>query len=190
MKTLKTNRVLLVSSILAVLVACKVENPEYNPEVKSNLAAPTHGGNILVELHEKDEFKQYNLLGSTVGDDGGESLAKDTDGDYLFVTDIDMTSSGDRTNDIGSDGVIIQGNKVAIRPSSIMPNLDSGETHTVVLNYNISDGVNKTPRVATFIVTGEDFAPVITGDLIGNYTTIDGASVLDGLKNVTDADNE
>ncbi|MBU2918836.1 hypothetical protein KO505_12845 [Psychrosphaera sp. F3M07] len=190
MKTIKTNRVLLVSSILAALAGCNVENPEYDPEAMGNSVAPTHGGDIVVDIHEKNVFKQYNLLGSIAGENTGESIAKDADGNYLSVTDITITTSGDRIEDIGSDGILIQGNTVGVRALDIAPNLDTDETHTVVLTYNITDGVNKTPRTATFNITGEDFAPVITGGLLGNFTRDAGASVLDGLKNVTDADNE
>ncbi|NVK26102.1 MAG: hypothetical protein HWE10_14330 [Gammaproteobacteria bacterium] len=190
MKTLKTSRALLVSSILTALAGCEIENPDYTPETQANNNAPTHGGDIVLAYHEKDAFKQVDLLGTITGISAGDTAAKDADGNFLTVTDIVITPSGDRVDDIAGAGVEVQGNKIGIRPLDIAPNLDTGETYTVAVNFNISDGQNKTPRMATFTFTGEDFAPVIVGDAIGNFTRDAGASSIDLLDGVTDADEE
>lgn len=155
-----------------------------------NTAAPVHGGDIALTFHEKALYSQVDLLGNTAGASSGAGIATDADGDYLTVTDVVVSTSGDRVDDIAGLGIEIQGNKLGVRPLDIAPNLDMDETYTVEVNFNISDGVNKTPRMATLTFTGEDFAPVITGDLVSNLTREAPITSLDLLTNVVDADGE
>lgn len=317
MKTFKKSRVLLVSSILAAIAGCDVENPDYTPEQKANTSSPQHGGPIAIKMHEKDGYKLVNLLGnykgadnsidangdgafvnvdhngdgeiknvdrngdgmidnvdrngdgviadvdvnadgviadfdlngdgvSTIQDANGDGVfanvdvngdgefldtdvngdgtianldtdddgvldhfeteveveveieaeveqelaAKDADGEPLTVVDLVVTRSGDRIDDIGSLGVDLLGNKVGLRPYEIAPLLDTGESHTITVDYAISDGTNKVARQLTVEIEGEDFAPEFTGNLIGNFTRDAGSSNLDGLKNVVDLDEE
>lgn len=188
MKTFKSSKMLLASSVILALSGCGSE--DYTPAAKANNTAPTHGGDISIALHEKDALMFVNLLGTPLGASSGEGVATDADGNYLSVTDVSIQTSGSRVDDIAELGAELNGNQIAIRPSAIEPLLDTDETHTIVVNYNIFDGKNKTPRTATFTFTGEDFAPEAVGDLVGNFTKDAGTGVLNLLTNVTDADEE
>lgn len=188
MKTFKSSKILLASSIMLALSGCGSEN--FTPETKVNNNAPTHGGDINIALHEKEDLRFVNLLGTPSGAASGDGVAADADGSYLSVTDVTIQASGPKADDIAALGAELNGNQIAIRPLAIAPLLDSNETHTIVVNYNISDGQNKTPRTATFTFTGEDFAPEVAGDLISNYTKDAGTATLNLFTNVTDADLE
>lgn len=116
--------------------------------------------------------------------------ARDADGDTLNVVDVVITREGDRIDDIGDLGVQVLGNKIGVRPLDIAPYLDTDEVHNVTVSYNITDGESKVPRTFTFSVEGEDFAPEVVGDLVGNYVRDAGVETLDLLRLVTDADGE
>ena len=188
MKTFNSSKLLLASSVILALSGCGSES--FTPEIKANNAAPTHGGDINVAFHEKDAIMFVNLLGTPSGSNSGEGVATDADGSYLSVTDFTMQSSGSNAEEIGELGAELNGNKIAIRPAEIAPFLDNDQTHTIVVNYNISDGKNKTPRSATFTFTGEDAAPVAIGDLVGNFTKDAGTGVINLFTNVFDEDLE
>ncbi|MCI2283936.1 hypothetical protein L3081_11660 [Colwellia sp. MSW7] len=188
MKTFKSSKMLLASSVILALSGCGSD--DYTPEAKANKAAPTHGGDISIAFHEKEAIKFVNLLGTLSGASSGEGVATDTDGNYLSVTDVTFQTSGSRADEIAALGAELNGNQIAIRPSAIAPYLDNDQSHTIVVNYNISDGQNKTPRAATFTFTGEDTAPVATGDLVGNFTKDLGTGLLNLFTNVFDEDLE
>lgn len=188
MKTFKSKKLFLASSVMLALSGCGSES--FTPEEKPNNSAPTHGGDINLSYHEKEALEFVNLLGTPTGASSGEGVATDADGSYLFVTDATLQTSGDKTEEIGGIGIELNGNQVGVRPYAIAPFLDNDETHTMVVSYNISDGVHTTARTATFVVTGEDVAPETTGDLIGNFTKDAGTGVLDLLNGVTDGDEE
>lgn len=179
---------LLASSVILALSGCGSE--DYTPAAKTNNSAPTHGGDITKSFTEKDALAFINLLGTPTGDDVGSGSVTDADGSYLSVKDVQITVAGPKAEAIGNVGVEMNGNKVGIRPSAIAPMLDTDETHTITLTFNISDGSNTVARQATFIVTGEDFAPVVEGDLVSNFTRDAGAVSVDLLRKVTDADGE
>lgn len=188
MKTFKSSKILLASSVLLALSGCGSEN--FTPETKVNNNAPTHGGDINIALHEKDDLRFINLLGTPSGANSGEGVATDADGSFLSVTDVTIQASGSKADVIEALGAELNGNQIAIRPLALAPLLDNGDTHTIVVNYNISDGQNKTARMATFTFTGEDFAPEATGDLVANFTKDAGTGVLNLYSDVTDADLE
>ena len=188
MKTFNSSKLLLASSVALALSGCGSES--FTPEVKANNAAPIHGGDINVAFHEKDAIMFVNLLGTPSGTNSGEGVASDADGSYMSVTDYTVQSSGDRAEEIGELGAELNGNKLAIRPTDIAPFLDNDQSHTIVVNYNISDGKNKTPRTATFTFTGEDAAPFAVGDLVGNFTKDAGTGILNVFTNVFDEDLE
>lgn len=188
MKTFKNSKMILASSIILALSGCGSD--DFTPEAKANNVAPTHGGDINVALHEKDALQFVNLLGSLTGASSGEGVATDADGNYMSVTDVTIETSGSRADEIAGLGAELNGNQIAIRPSAIAPFLDNDQNHTIVVDYNISDGKNKTPRTATFTFTGEDAAPVATGDLVGNFTKDAGTGILNLFTNVFDEDFE
>ncbi|GAB5379471.1 MAG: hypothetical protein Alis3KO_28670 [Aliiglaciecola sp.] len=191
MKTFKKSYVLLAGAMLTALTGCGGDSAgDFTPEEKPNASAPTHGGDIMLNFNEKDALTFVNLLGTPNGTATGEGVAADADGNYLTITDISITTSGPRVDDILGAGIEINGNQIGVRPLAVAPNLDTDETHTAVVSFNISDGANKTPRTATFVFEGEDFAPVIANDLIANFTRDAGSSSIDGLTDVTDADEE
>jgi len=189
MKMIKNSKILLTSSIFAVLTGCGTSD-DFTPEVKVNNAAPMHGGDINIAFQEKDALRFVNLLGTPSGAASGEGVATDADGSFMSVTDVVIQVSGPRADDIGELGAELNGNKIGIRPLAIAPLLDNDQTQTIVVNYNISDGQNKTPRTATFTITGEDFAPVAVGDNLANYTRDKGTASVNMLMNVSDADGE
>jgi hypothetical protein len=179
MKIIKKS--LLVAAISTAIAGCGDES--FKPEVNTSNVAPVVPGNIEVSLHEKDAVSFAYLLGAASGEKTGEGVVTDADGDFLSVKNL-------TSNVEGSAGFELEGNTLLIRPSALMDSIDTGEIHTIVFTYDISDGTLSTPRTATFHVTGEDFAPEITGDLVGNFTKDAGTGTLSLLTNVVDADNE
>lgn len=191
MKTYKKRYSLIGLSVLTALYGCGGGSDDnYTPPEQENTAAPVHGGDIVLTVHEKDDFQFIELLGTPTGTSSGAGVATDADGNYMTVTDLSISVSGPRADEIMEAGIEQNGNKLGIRPSAVAPNLDTGETHIAVVSFNISDGKNKTPRTATITFEGEDFAPVIANDLSANFTKDAGLGVINGLSDVTDADNE
>ncbi|MEP1445176.1 MAG: hypothetical protein ABJK37_03550 [Paraglaciecola sp.] len=190
MNKIKTFRALLASSIAIALVGCDDSSGDFKPEVQANTVAPTHGGDIVLAFNEKDEITFIDLLGTPSGASSGEGVARDADGNFLRVTDVVIEGSGSRSEDIMDAGAELNGNQLGVRSLAIAPYLDDGEMHTIVVSYNISDGVNKTPRTATLTFTGEDFAPVSNGPVVGNFTRDAGVGSVNLLATVFDADNE
>lgn len=188
MKIISHSNVLLASSMLLALSGCGSES--FTPEESPNSNAPVHGGDISISLDERDEFAYVSLLGTPSGNSTGEGSATDADGNYLSVKDVQITVAGSNAQAIGEIGVKLNGNNVGVSPSDIAPLLDSDQTHTITLSYNITDGVNSVARQATFTLTGIDFAPEAEGDLVGNYTRDAGMGTVDLLKRVSDADEE
>ncbi|MBU3005413.1 hypothetical protein [Paraglaciecola arctica] len=190
MNTIKTFRALLASSIAIALVGCDDSSGDFKPEAQANTVAPTHGGDIVLAFNEKDEITFIDLLGTPSGASSGEGVARDADGNFLRVTDVVIEGSGSRSDEIMDAGAELNGNQLGVRSLAIAPYLDNGEMHTIVVSYNISDGVNKTPRTATLTFTGEDFAPVSNGPVVGNFTRDAGVGTVNLLATVFDADNE
>ena len=179
MKIIKKS--LLVAAMATALTGC--DDDSFTPKEKTSNATPVVAGNIEVTMHEKDAIKFVYLLGTASGAKSGEGVATDADGDFLSVKNLTAN-----VEDI--TGFELEGNTMLLRPSALADSLDTGETHTVVFTYDISDGDASVQRTATFNVTGEDFEPVVTGDLVGNFTKDAGTGVLNLLTNVTDADDE
>ena len=181
MKTLQKSKTLIACSIVAALSACDSES--YTPEEKANEFAPEHGGNIVRTFHEKDAYEALYAFGGVDGTIGGEGKAIDRDGDILLLRNGTVSPAD-------APGIELSGPRIGVFPSAIAPLIDTGETYTIVLSYDISDGVNAIPRTMTINIEGEDSAPVATGDLIGNFTKDAGVGVLDLLTNVADEDGE
>lgn len=191
MKTFKKRYSLIGLTVLTALYGCGGgSDDDFTPPEQVNTAAPVHGGDIALTVHEKDDLQFIELLGTPTGSRTGPGVATDADGNYMTVTDLSISVSGPRADEIMNAGIEQNGNKLGIRPSAVAPNLDTGETHIAVVTFNISDGKNKTPRIATITFVGEDFAPEIANDLTANFTKDSGIGVINGLSDVTDADNE
>lgn len=172
-------KTLLVSAVLSAVAGCSSEDFKATEQV--NESAPTHGGDIVVNVSEKDNFQFVYLLGAVDGKRSGEGIAVDLDGNVLRVTDLD---------DNEMPGIEIDGNRVGIRPQVLQDDLDTGDTHTATLNFNITDGDNKVARTLTVNIAGEDAAPEFEGDLSANYTKDSASGSVDLLSGVTDADGE
>lgn len=182
MKSIPKTKFLLASVACSVITACGGSSGgSSTPEVSSN--APTHGGDIVLSYSEKDPFKRLFLLGTPTGDDSGEGVATDMDGDILRINNI-SSNLEDMT------GFEIDGLYLGIRPSAIAPTLDTDESLTMSLTYDITDGSNTIARTATITIIGEDVAPEAEGDLVGNFTRDAGTAVLDLLRDVSDGDEE
>ncbi|GEA11234.1 hypothetical protein [Alteromonas sp. KUL49] len=189
MKMINSKKVLLAGAVATALTGCGGSD-DFTPEPQANLNAPTHGGDIQVSFFEKDDFTFVDLLGTPEGRSAGDGVATDADGNYLSVKNVSYNMSGPRVDDIMDLGIELNGNQLGVRPLAIAPLLDTDETHTVTVSYEISDGQNSIPRMATIVVTGEDFAPEATGDMVGNFTRDAGTGAVDLLLNVVDADGE
>ena len=174
-------KTLLVGAITTALAGCG--DKSFKPEVKTSNAAPVVVGNIEVTVNEKDAVSFVSLLGTASGEKTGAGVVTDADGDFLSIKN--LTSNMESTV-----GFELEGNAMLLRPSALAGSIDTGETYSIVFTYDVSDGQASTPRTATFNVVGEDFAPEITGDLVGNYTKDAGTGTLDLLVNVVDADDE
>ena len=182
MKSIPKTKFLLASVACSVITACGGSSGgSSTPEVSSN--APTHGGDIVLSYSEKDPFKRLFLLGTPTGEDSGEGVATDMDGDILRINNI-SSNLEDMT------GFEIDGLYLGIRPSAIAPTLDTDESLTMSLTYDITDGSNTIARTATITIIGEDVAPEAEGDLVGNFTRDAGTAVLDLLRGVSDGDEE
>lgn len=180
MKTLKKSKSILASAVVVALTGCGSES--YTPPEKENLNAPQHGGNIEVTFHETDDFTFLYALGGVDGRLGTEGQAIDMDGDVLIVR------NGVVPDDIR--GVEPSGPTIGVRPQDLAPDLDTGDTHTVVLTYDISDGELSVPRTMTIHIEGEDSAPEFDDPLVEVFTKFDPISVIDLLSGVVDADGE
>ena len=87
MKSIPKTKFLLASVACSVITACGGSSGgSSTPEVSSN--APTHGGDIVLSYSEKDPFKRLFLLGTPTGEDSGEGVATDMDGDILRINNI------------------------------------------------------------------------------------------------------
>ena len=182
MKSIQSSKFLLASIACSVITACGGSGGN-NTATPTSSAAPTHGGDIVQTFSEKDPFKAIYLLGTTAGENSSEGIAVDTDGDILRIRNI----SSDLTDMTGFE---INGLQLGVRPAALAPLLDTGESTTLTLNYEITDGTTSIPRQATITVTGEDVAPTAEGDLAGNFTRDAGTGVIDLLKGVSDGDEE
>mgnify|MGYP003670416657 FL=1 len=182
MKSIPATKFLLASVACSVITACGGSGGgSSTPTVSSN--SPAHGGDIMLTYSEKDPFKRLFLLGTPTGENSGTGVATDMDGDILRVTNI-SSSLTDMT------GFELDGLYLGIRPEAIAPTLDTDETLTMTLTYDITDGSNTTARSATITIIGQDIAPVAEDDLVGNFTRDAGMGVVDLLKGVVDGDEE
>ncbi|ABG40483.1 hypothetical protein Patl_1965 [Paraglaciecola sp. T6c] len=182
MKSTQASKFLLASVACSVITACGGSSGGSSaPTVSSN--SPSHGGDISLTYSEKDPFKRLFLLGTPAGENSGTGVATDMDGDILRITNIS-------SNLTDMTGFEIDGLYLGIRPEAVAPTLDTGESLTMTLTYDITDGSNTTARSATITITGEDVAPVAEGDLAGNFTRDTGTAVVDLLKDVVDGDDE
>ncbi|XPF93081.1 Ig-like domain-containing protein [Colwellia sp. RE-S-Sl-9] len=183
MKIIKKS--LLIGAISTALFGCGDES--YKPDVKTSNVAPVVSSNIQFTAHETDDGERIYLLGTASGKEAntnnGAAGVTDADGDVLFVTNFTAD-----TDDL--TGFEFLGNAIFVRPSALASTLDTGETKTVVFSYDVSDGTETSTRTATLSVTGEDVAPIIIGDLVGNYTKDAGTGTLNLLINASDADGE
>jgi len=67
--------------------------------------------------------------------------------------------------------------------------LAAGEVLEVVVNYNITDGINVTPAQAIFRVIGTNDAPVVSGAVQAAATEGDTVITVSGIANATDVDH-
>ncbi|WP_440875980.1 hypothetical protein [Thalassotalea sp. PLHSN55] len=181
MKTLLKAKTIIASAVIATLTGCGSES--YSPAEKENLYAPEHGGDISLTLSEKEEFGFVYALGALDGRAGGEGVATDMDGDILLVRNMTMTPAD-------AVGVEISGGTIGLRASEVAPLIDTGETYTVELSYDVSDGTNATPRNMTITFVGEDAAPEFETPFTSVFTKFEDVQSIDLLSGVTDADEE
>lgn len=172
---------MLAGSIIIALTACNED--DYNPDARVNEAAPTFADDITIDLNEKADFKYAYYLGTASGEKTGDGVVRDADGDILSVKNV-TADSDDLT------GISIEGVRVGIEPSALIDQLDTGETKTVVLTYDISDGENMVERTMTINIHGEDFAPEVPDDVVANYKKDAGSVSIDLLVRASDADGE
>ncbi|MGJ8692497.1 MAG: hypothetical protein ACSHW0_08445 [Thalassotalea sp.] len=175
---------LLVAAIATALTGC--DDDSFTPKEKTSNAAPVVAGNIEVTVNEKDALSFAYLLGTAEGKMpntvNGPTGVTDADGDFLSVKN--LTADMEDTT-----GFELEGNTILLRPSALIDSLDTGDTHTVVFTYDISDGDASVQRTATINVIGEDFEPVADGDLVANFTK-DAQGMVNLLTRASDADGE
>ena len=181
MKTLQRSKMVIASSVIAVLSGCGSDS--YTPPVKENLYAPEHGGNIVVNLHESDSYVLLSAIGGVDGRLGTEGTAIDMDGDVLVVRNGTISPAD-------AVGVEPVGPNVGVRPQDIAAEIDTGEVYSVVLSFEISDSVHSIPRTMTINIVGEDSAPEFDDPLVEIFTKFDPISTVDLLNGVVDADGE
>lgn len=182
MKTFYTTN-LCSLTLVGLLAGCGGD--EYQPVEKTENVAPSHGGDIVQDFHEQDDFQFLYLLGTPTGAESGVGIAIDTDGDVLTVTNL----STNLDQEDALLGIEIDGARVGVRPTALADSLDTGDVHQVVLSYDISDGVTAIPRTMTINIAGEDAAPVFE-DLALSFTKFDPSGSVDLLTDVFDADGE
>jgi len=178
MKIIKKS--LLVGAISTALVGCG--NESFKPEVNTSNVAPVVSTNITKTINEKDAVSFAFLLGTPDGKKTGPGVVTDADGDPLSVKNL--------TADMDMLGFELEGNTMLLRPSALKDSLDTGETHTIVFSYEVSDGQMSTPRTATFNVIGEDFAPEVQGNIVAKAKRDVGSLTIDLLTRVSDKDGE
>ena len=110
--------------------------------------------------------------GIVTEDDAAQTIdllagASDVEGDDLSAINITVTDeNGDAVafTDIGNG-------TISIDPAQFGDALDDGDSRTVTVSYNVSDGTDTTPNTATLVVTGADepnTAPVAVDDVLGD----------------------
>ncbi|MGD8174438.1 hypothetical protein [Marinimicrobium sp. ARAG 43.8] len=172
MKMFQKRHALLTAVIAASLTGCGSDDGDESGK-PIGAAAPTHSGDITVNLHESDNARVIDLLKDAV----------DSDADILRVENL-TASKEDETGFDASQEV-----RIGVDPSAIAPMIDSGETYEMVYTYDISDGQNSTQRTATILIEGEDSAPEFD-QLKASYKATDSAVTIDLLQGATDADGE
>lgn len=86
--------------------------------------------------------------------------------------------------------VFTDGVRVTVRPSDLVDELDSNEVLAVTYNYVVTDQEDSISRTLTVNIVGEDFAPVIDGDVSANFVKASPVGQVDLLQRVVDADGE
>ena len=117
--------------------------------------APTVTAIDAGTVSEDDAVQTINLLAG----------ASDVEGDDLSAVNITVTDeNGDNVvfTDNG-DGTITT---ITIDPAQFGDELDDGDSRTVTVSYDVSDGTDTTPNTATLVVTGatDNTAPVAVDD--------------------------
>ncbi|MBM1174715.1 Ig-like domain-containing protein [Microvirga arabica] len=86
-------------------------------------------------------------------------------------------------------GVTLTGNTFSLDPKdAAYQSLAAGQSTTVTVNYNVTDGRATTAATASWTVTGTNDAPVVTSAVTGAATEDDAAVALNGLANASDVD--
>ena len=177
----QTKKFLLTALATSVLTACGGSSNNDEP-VEAN-TAPTHGGDIVASFAEKDAFKVIHLLGTPEGNSSGAGVAVDTDGDLLRVVNV-QTNLDDMT------GFEMTGPRLGVRPLAIAPNLDTGQTLTLEVQYEVTDGEASVSRTATISIEGEDFAPEFEVNVTEVLSKFAEVTTIDLLTGVVDRDEE
>ena len=119
--------------------------------------APTVTAIDVGTVSEDDAVQTIDLLAGT----------SDVEGDDLSAINITVTDeNGDAVafTDIGNG-------TISIDPDQFSDVLDNGDSRTVTVSYDVSDGTDTTPNTATLVVTGADepnTAPVAVDDVLGD----------------------
>ncbi|WP_143873748.1 hypothetical protein [Catenovulum sediminis] len=178
------NKTMLVAAMLTALSGCSEEDFKPTEKTAEGNTAPEHGGDIVINLHEKDAATNVYLMGTIDGKArGSNGLAVDKDGDNMQV--VNMTTNTEELDGFRNNGVWVEVDTEILRDM-----LDTGETKTVIYNYEISDGFASVARTLTINVTGEDFAPEAEGKLVGNYTRDAASGSVNLMTGVSDQDGE
>ncbi|WP_341938299.1 Ig-like domain-containing protein [Marinimicrobium sp. C2-29] len=172
MKLFQKKHALLTAVIAASLTGCGNDDGDESGK-PIGAAAPTHSGDITVNLHESDDAQVIDLLQDAV----------DPDADILRVENL-TASKDDETGFDASQEV-----RIGVDPSAIAPMIGTGDTYQMVYTYDISDGQNSTQRTATIRIEGEDFAPEFD-QLKASYDASEDAVTIDLLQGATDADGD
>jgi hypothetical protein len=180
-KLSQTKKYVLTALATSVLTACGGSSNNNEP-LQPN-TAPTHGGDIVASFAEKDAFKVIHLLGTPEGNSSGTGVAVDADGDILRIVNV-QTNLDDMT------GFEMTGPRLGVRPLAIAPNLDSGQTLVLEVQYEITDGQASVNRTATISIEGEDFTPEFEANVSEVLSKFADITTVDLLFGVEDKDEE
>ena len=106
----------------------------------------------------------------------------DPDGDALTVSNIQLTTSQVLNSSITNNG----DGTVSIPPGQASSLVD-GESVTLTINYDVSDGEHTVSNTATLLINGADDDAFIDGDVTGEVTE-DAVITVSGQLTITDPD--
>jgi VCBS repeat-containing protein len=136
--------------------------------------APVVSGAVTGNATEDSAAVVLNALANASDADNGAVLA---------VLNVPVTLPAGVTYNAGSLTFSLDPSNAAYQ------SLAQGQTTTVSVAYDVSDGSATTKATATWTVTGTNDAPVVSGAITGNATEDGAAVVLNALAKASDADN-